>query len=200
MAKKAKAKRAKAKKSKTRYPSPLRIELACGDHKKDEGYFGVDVAKRDGVDMVVDLEKFPWPFDDNSVSEIVCRHYIEHTKDIIKFMDEVYRILKPGSRFVLTAPYWTSIRAWQDPTHTRIISEESFLYFNKLWREANHLNYYPIKSDFDFTFGFEFYPEWVNRADEARNFAAKHYVNVIADIQVLLIKKVPTKKPKKKSS
>ena len=29
------------------------------------------------------------------------------------------------------APYYTSMRCWQDPTHTRAISEATFLYANK---------------------------------------------------------------------
>lgn len=195
-----------AKKTKTRFPSPLRLDIACGEHKK-EGYFGIDCQKLKGVDMVVDLERFPWPFPNNSVSEATCIHYIEHTKDLIKFMNEVYRILKPGSKFYVASPYWTALRAWQDPTHVRGICEGTFLYFDRRWRELNHLSYYPIKTDFDFTFGYHYFPEWLNRADDARNFAAQHYFNVVSDIEVIMIKRVPEKKkaakkprPKKKVS
>jgi len=158
--KKAKVLKPKVKKTvaKTALPSPLKLDLACGEHKM-AGYFGIDIAKRDGVDMIVDLEQYPWPFADNSVTEVFCAHYIEHTKDIIKFMDELYRILKPGCKAIIIAPYYTSIRAWQDPTHTRVISEGTFLYFSKTWRRLNHMSYYPIKCDFEFTYGFEYFPE-----------------------------------------
>jgi predicted SAM-dependent methyltransferase len=201
MAKKIKIKKANSKRSKikTRFPSPLRLDIGCGDNKV-AGTFGIDFVKRNGVDMVVNLEKFPWPFASGSVTEVFCSHYIEHTKDLVKFMDEIHRILKPGGRLNLLAPYYASMRAWQDPTHTRAISEGTFLYFNKKWRELNHTDYYPIKSDFEFTYNFIFHEMWINRSDEARNFAIQHYNNVVTDIQVMLIKNAPEKKKGKKKA
>ena len=105
----------------------LKLDLACGQNKT-EGYFGIDIAPGDKVDAVVDLEQFPWPIESDSAEDIVCSHYVEHTTDLIKFMDEVYRILKPGGKIKIIAPYYTSIRCWQDPTHKRAISDATFLY------------------------------------------------------------------------
>lgn len=177
-----------AKKIKSKFPTPLKLDIACGQNKTPD-FYGVDIAKAPGVDLVYDLEKFPWPFPDNSVETAVCVHYIEHTKDIIKFMDELYRILKPGATIIIRAPYYNSMRAWQDPTHTRVISEATFFYYNKDWREANKLDHYPIKADFDFSFGYDFTPDWAMRSEEARAFAVRHYTNVVMDIQVVLVKK-----------
>jgi predicted SAM-dependent methyltransferase len=182
----------KVGKKKFEFLHPFRVDLACGQNKT-EGFFGVDIAKVPKVDLVYDLEKYPWPFPDNSVDEAVCNHYIEHTKDIIKFMDEVHRILTPGAKIIIRAPYYNSVRAWQDPTHTRVISEATFLYYNKQWREQNKLTHYPIKSDFDFSYGYDFMPDWAMRSEEARAFATRHYTNVVADIQAVLVKKEPTK-------
>ncbi len=176
------------KNSKSKFPSPFKLDIACGQNKT-AGYYGVDIAKGPGVDMVHDLEKFPWPFPDASVDEAVCSHYIEHTKDLMKFMNEVHRILKPGAKILILAPYYNSMRAWQDPTHTRVISETSFLYYNKDWRVANKLDHYPISADFDYTFGYNITPDWANRAEEARAFAIRHYTNVVSDIQAILTKK-----------
>ena len=167
---------------------PLKLNLACGQNKV-EGFVGVDIAKTEVTDMIMDLEKYPWKFKDNSVEEIFCSHYIEHTTDLIKFMDELFRILKVGGKATIIAPYYNSIRATQDPTHKRAISEATFLYFNKDWRKLNKLDHYKIKSDFDYTYGYAFTPEWANRSEESRNFAVIHYTNVIMDIQVVLTKK-----------
>lgn len=166
----------------------MKLDLACGANKQ-EGFDGVDKVKVPGVDHVVNLEKFPWPFKADSVDEIWCSHYVEHTKDLIKFMDECYRILKVGGRMTVVAPYYSSMRAWQDPTHTRAICEATFLYFNKGWREANGLDHYGIKSDFDFTYGYAFSPEWATRSEEARLFALNHYINVATDIQAVMTKR-----------
>jgi len=165
------------------------VDLACGDAKQ-QGYIGVDIVKLPGVDIVHDLEKFPWPFKDESVDEVFCSHYVEHTKDLMKFMDELYRILKPEGKANIVAPYYSSMRAWQDPSHTRAISEATFLYFNKNWRVANKLGHYPITCDFDFSYGYAVDPSWVTRNEEARAFAIKHYINVITDIQVMLTKRL----------
>lgn len=163
-----------------------KLDLGCGQNKQ-EGFIGVDIAGN--PDIIHDLDTYPWPFEDNSIDEIFCSHYIEHSKDIIKFIDECYRILKPECKIMITAPYYSSVRAIQDPTHVNHISEMSFLYYNKKWREDNKLNHYPIKSDFDYVYGYAFHPNWQSRSEEAKNFALIHYINVVTDIQVVLTKR-----------
>jgi SAM-dependent methyltransferase len=167
----------------------LKLDLACGQNKT-EGYFGIDIFPGDKVDAVVDLEQFPWPIESDSVEDVVCNHYIEHTSDLMKFMNEVYRILKPGGRIKVVAPYYTSIRCWQDPTHKRAISDATFLYFNKGWRDANKLDHYPIDCDFDYTYGYDINNVWANRSEDARNFAILHYNNVVNDIHVVMTKRL----------
>lgn len=187
---------------------PLKLSLACGGNKP-EGFKGVDIVKTKDADYVVDLLKFPWKeFADNSVDEIECMNFVEHIPHgdsrhdpFFQFFDEIYRILKPAEfdpanpniplkGFAsITCPYYTSMRAWQDPTHQRAISEASFLYLNKGWREANRLDHYPISCDFDFTYGYVILPEWQNRSQESQAFAIQHYSNVVSDIQVMLTKR-----------
>ena len=178
-------KKSKTEPSVDKLINELKLDLACGNNKV-EGYFGVDMVKTDSADAVVDLTQFPWPIESDSADDIVCSHYVEHTPDLIKFMNEVYRILKPGGKIKIIAPYYSSMRCWQDPTHLRAISEASFLYFNKEWRTINKLDHYPITCDFDYTYGYDMAAEWANRSDEARAFAVKHYANVINDIHVVL--------------
>lgn len=166
----------------------LRLDLACGANKV-EGYKGIDVVKTDSTDYVVDLEVYPWPIESNSADDIVCNHYVEHVTDLMQFMNEVYRILKPGGKVKFVAPYYTSMRCWQDPTHKHAISESSFLYYNKEWRTVNKLDHYPIVADFDYTYGYDMDSMWANRSDEARAFAIKHYWNIVNDIHVVMTKK-----------
>lgn len=56
---------------------PLRIDLACGQVPK-EGFEGVDLLATGPGIRKVDLTKFPWPFEDNSVDALYCSHFIEH--------------------------------------------------------------------------------------------------------------------------
>lgn len=187
---------------------PLKLSLACGDNVP-EGFVGVDIAKTKSVTYKQDLLKFPWKqFKDNSVDEIECSMFVEHiphgdsyNDPFYQFFDEIYRILKPAefdpnnpnipikgfARIV--CPYWSSMRAWQDPTHHRAISEASFLYLNKQWRADNKLDHYPVKCDFDFSYGYNLSPEWANRNEEMRNFAVRNYVNAVSDIIVTIVKR-----------
>jgi predicted SAM-dependent methyltransferase len=167
----------------------LKLDIACGS-KKQPGFTGVVIAPIPGVDVVHDLEQFPWPFQDDSVDEVHCAHYIEHTTDLIRFIDELHRIMKPGATAKLIAPYYTSIRCWQDPTHKRAISENTFAYFHKPWRDTNGLDHYAIKSHFDLQYAYILEPYWAQQNEETRMFAIRHYWNVVSDIHVILTKPV----------
>ncbi len=186
----------------------LKLSLGGGDNVP-EGFQGVDIVKTKSTAFVQDLMKFPWKqFKDNSVDEIECSNFVEHIPHgdsrhdpFFQFFDEIHRILKPAefdpnnpniplkgfARIV--CPYYSSMRAWQDPTHQRAISEASFLYINKQWRIDNKLDHYPVSCDFDFSYGYSISPEWQNRSDESRAFAIQHYINVVTDISVTIIKK-----------
>jgi predicted SAM-dependent methyltransferase len=168
----------------------LKLNLACGQIKM-EGFVGVDIAQCEGVDVVHDLTVTPFPFEDNSVDEIYCSHFIEHLngEQMIKFMEELYRIMKPNATGTLIAPYYSSMRAIQDPTHKSFISEANFLYYNKDWRDTNKLDHYGITCDFDYSYAYHMEPYWAMREESARAFAIKHYNNVINDIQINIVKK-----------
>jgi hypothetical protein len=177
---------------------PVRINLACGQVKM-EGFVGIDKVKTDVTDILFDLETYPWPIPDNCVDELTCSHFIEHVSNLPSFMDEIYRIMKSpyvskegekvNSKVTIICPYYSSMRAMQDPFHIRPISEASMLYYNKDWRDVNKLDHYGIKCNFDFSYGYQLVPEWANRSQEARDFAIKHYLNVITDIYFTLTKK-----------
>lgn len=195
-------------KSKKKSNEPLKLSLACGD-RVPEGFKGVDIIKTSSADYVFDLLKFPWSqIEDESVDEIECTCFVEHiphgdshSDPFFQFFDEIYRVLKPAEfnpnnpniptkgLANISCPYYTSSRAWWDPTHQRAISEQSFLYLNKQWRIDNKLDHYPASCDFDFTYGYAIDPEWQNRSQEAQAFAIRHYNNVVSDIQVQLIKR-----------
>ena len=171
---------------------PLLFDLGCGDSKR-EGFIGIDIAKTPSVDIVCDLTKFPWKFaKSGTVDEVFASHFVEHLdgSERIKFMEEVYRILKPGGKATFITPYYNSIRASQDPTHKwPPVSEASYLYFNKQWRDMNKLSHYNIKCDFDFNYGYAQDNVWSSKSQETRDFANKHYTNVILDLQVVLVKR-----------
>lgn len=175
-------------KSKAR-PKVSKLDIACGDNKR-EGFTGIDKFKTPSVDIVHDLTVYPWPFEDSSIDEIYCNHYIEHVVDLCAFYSEIYRILKVGGTGTLLCPYGKNNRAWQDPTHVRALVEESFFYLDKNFREVNKLKHYLADVDFEFQvcyLGVD--PLWANKSEEARTFAIRHYWNIVSDLQVNLKKR-----------
>lgn len=183
-------------------PAPVKLNLGCGQTRLD-GFTGLDIVPGPAVDIVHDLMKFPWPFADDSVDEILCSHFVEHIPHrafgdpepdpFFLFFDEVWRILKVGAKGKFIAPYYASMRAWQDPTHQRAISDATALYLNREWRVANKLDHYGVRCDFDFVTAYEVTNDWAVRSEEARAFAFRHYSNCIQDIHLILTKKaLPT--------
>jgi len=118
------------------------------------------------------------------------KHPFMPSDGLFRFMDEVYRILIPKGKIRIIAPYYASMRAMQDPTHTRSIGEATFMYFNKEWRTMNKLDHYGVSCDFDFTYWYNIQQDFLNKHLEQRNYAMKHLWNVIDDIDVTMTKKV----------
>jgi predicted SAM-dependent methyltransferase len=176
-----------------------KIDLACGTNKFP-GFYGIDMKPCEGVDYVMDLEKYPWDIESESVEEIYCSHYIEHIPHDVKnpndqrdgffqFFDEIYRILKPKGKVKIVCPYYTSIRAFQDPTHVRYITQNTFGYLNKAWREYAHVDQYDIKCDFDVTYSFSITNDMTLKSEEVRKKAFDNDWNVIEDLIVEMIKR-----------
>ena len=108
-----------------------KLDIGCGGNK-NEGFIGIDFRELPGVDVVHDLEKFPWPLFDEEFDSAVAGHLIEHIKPwlSIYFMNEVWRVLKEGGTFAASTPYAGSKGYWQDPTHCNGWSEITFQYFD----------------------------------------------------------------------
>jgi len=49
--------------------------------------------------------------------------------DVNPFMVDLYRVCVPGARVTVKTPYYVSRKAFVDPTHVRLMTEESFEYF-----------------------------------------------------------------------
>lgn len=169
----------------------IKLDLACGLHK-EKGYVGVDIRSLKGVDKVLDLKIYPWPWKDQSVSEIVVNYFLSYLDgpERIKFIDECYRILKVDGKVVIKEPHWNTVRAIGDPLFKwPPIGETTFLVFNKGWRKTNEQEHYPVVSDFDFTYGHSIPSDIVLKNDDYKMFAIRHYSNAVIDILITLTKR-----------
>lgn len=111
----------------------IRLDIGCGENK-NPGFVGIDMLKLKGVDIVWDLEEFPWPFPDECVLTATASHVLEHINPhkgvFIDFMNEVWRVLKPGAQFAFVVPHASSHGYQQDPTHVNMINETTMHYFD----------------------------------------------------------------------
>ncbi len=73
----------------------MKLNLGCGKDIK-EGYINLDKWALGEVDVVHNLNLFPYPFKDNIFDEILCSHLLEHVNDLIKVMEELHRMLLTG--------------------------------------------------------------------------------------------------------
>ena len=107
------------------------LDVGCSDHKSS-GSIGMDIRAVEGVDIVADLEVFPWPLPDACCNRILCSHLIEHIKPwlTVNFLNECWRVMRPNGQLLLATPYAGSPRFWQDPTHVHGWMEATPQYFS----------------------------------------------------------------------
>ena len=106
----------------------MKINLGCGD-KYLKGYVNCDYSKNVRTDKFFDLNKFPYPLKSNYADEILMDNVLEHLDDMVKVMEELYRILKNKGKLIIIVPYGKSDGAMQDPTHKQFFTEKTMDYF-----------------------------------------------------------------------
>lgn len=160
---------------------PLRLDFGCGPHPR-EGFEGVD--SRDfGQPHRLDLTK-RWPWKDGSVDEAHCSHFIEHldAEERIHFVNELYRVLKPGAKCQVITPHWASARAYGDLTHKwPPVAEFWFFYLAKTWRAANAPHNDAYTCDFEVTWGYAMHQAIAGRNQEFQTNALQWYKEAAQD-------------------
>lgn len=80
----------------------MRLNLGSGDNRL-AGWVNVDLERSD---QNVDLSRWPWPWADGEVQDILASHVLEHFSrdDGRRFLAECARVLRPGGRVWLAVP------------------------------------------------------------------------------------------------
>jgi hypothetical protein len=110
----------------------LRLNLGCGMNRLD-GYVNVD--RHGEPDLRHDLEVFPWPWPDDSVSEILLKHVMEHLgRDPIVYLEimkELYRVCQDGATIQVVVPHHRHEHFFNDPTHVRAVTADGMNLFSQ---------------------------------------------------------------------
>lgn len=97
------------------------VDLGCGTSKVP-GSIGLDCFKDPAVDVVHDLDVFPYPFGNDSLDAVYLNHCIEHLADPKRTLEECVRIVRQNGNIFITVPHVTNLASFGDVTHQRYFS------------------------------------------------------------------------------
>lgn len=117
----------------------MKLNLGCGFDKK-KGYINCDISKEVKPDKIIDLEKTPLPFKDNSVDEILAYDVLEHINNFISLMHDLRRICKKGGLIKIKTSFYSAWGQFNDPTHVRFFTPFTFNYFKKGTSYSHEVN------------------------------------------------------------
>lgn len=128
------------------------LDLGCGPKTKKAGSIGLDKRPAPHVDVVHDLNCFPYPFSDSEFDHIEMSHIIEHIDRPLHLMNEVHRIAKNGATIRIITPHYSSQLSYGDLEHFHHFGYITFstLQNTGLFRIQNHKLYF---TDFYKVFG-----------------------------------------------
>jgi len=171
----------------------VRLNLGCGRDVRD-GWVNIDCAPLPGVDHVVDFDGKPvLPFDDDSVTHSEGSHVIEHLRDPLPLMAELWRVTRPGGTAVFRCPYGSTDDADEDPTHVRRMFAGSWGYFGQphYWRAD-----YGYRGDWQpEKVTLAMFPEFSGCSDAELQSMIRFQRNVVAEMTATLRCVKPRREP-----
>jgi ubiquinone/menaquinone biosynthesis C-methylase UbiE len=107
----------------------LKINLGSGG-KPLSGFINADKnPEAHNINVVCDLDNYPWPFTSGSIQLIVMDQCLEHLVDHNMAMREIHRILSKGGCANISVPHFTWQFAFHDPTHRHFFGYNTFFYY-----------------------------------------------------------------------
>ncbi len=119
----------------------MKLNLGSGRDYK-EGFINIDYNKNLKAEVYHDLREMPYPFKDNTFSYIYASHIIEHFREPLDVLKELWRISKHKGIIHIKVPHWSYVGSVIDLTHRSYYSALSFNQF----KEKD--NYYNDKTSF----------------------------------------------------
>lgn len=106
----------------------MKLDLGCGGNVR-EGYTGIDIDPACHPDIVMDLDtdSLVARFGENSVEAIYSNHFLEHSRDLIRLLTEMWRVTKCGSFWEIHVP--PAECEFGNPFHHFKFTEWTFRFF-----------------------------------------------------------------------
>lgn len=107
---------------------PLHLNLGSGPTPK-AGFYSVDNADIDGIDIVADLNEPLQLLPDNCARHVFTSHTLEHVNNLVQLLSEMHRITAPGGLIEVIVPHFSNPFYYSDPTHVRFFGLYTMNYF-----------------------------------------------------------------------
>lgn len=111
----------------------MKLNLGCGN-KRLVNYVNIDHDPLSGADLVMSLGKDLFPFENNSVDDVIAHHVFEHIGDgFFDFIKDLYRVCKHEAVIDVHVPHPRHDYFLGDLTHVRPITIENIRPLSKKW-------------------------------------------------------------------
>jgi SAM-dependent methyltransferase len=107
---------------------PRVLDVGCGINKYPDA-IGIDRIPGTAADVLVDVDRLPYPFASGAFDHVRAVHVIEHVADVIRSMEEWHRLLRKGGTLYIATPHYTDFSSFCDPTHRWHLNSFSLRYF-----------------------------------------------------------------------
>ena len=113
-----------------------KLDLGCGASCR-EGHIGIDIngLVRPDIVMDLDIESLVDLFGENSIDAISSCHFLEHSRNFIRIVTQMWIISKPGAVWDIQVP--PADCEIGNPFHNRAFTEWTFRFFEVTDRFAH---------------------------------------------------------------
>jgi hypothetical protein len=127
----------------------IKLDIGAGLFKQ-KGFIGLDIMNHPNIDIVHDIQTFPWPVPDNICSQILMSHIWEHIEPKYRFevMDELWRICRYDGQLFICCPHAGSYLESAHPAHYMCPNVGTFQFFDPdfhFWQACSYKKPLPWK-------------------------------------------------------
>jgi ubiquinone/menaquinone biosynthesis C-methylase UbiE len=113
----------------------MKLHIGSGD-KRFDGFVNVDYDANCNPDYCFDIETQTFPFEDNSVDEVIAHHVFEHLGEgYFHVLKQLYRVCQHGAIIDVVVPHHRHDSFANDPTHRRPITPDGLWLFSKKYND-----------------------------------------------------------------
>lgn len=105
----------------------MKLNIGAGYLNREKGEVALDTNFTCKPDVCGDAQYLP--FKNETFDSIAATHVLEHIPNIVKTMNECWRVLKPDGKFNIRVPLFPTIGSISDPSHVRFFIVPTFDYF-----------------------------------------------------------------------